>query len=64
MVKHASIYELVTTLTYDTNMEEKRPIDRKRESSGHTDIGSEEDGAIIEMKNIVLIMKLILVGCP
>lgn len=33
-------------------MEEKRPIDRKRESGGHADIGSEEDGAIIEMKNI------------
>jgi len=33
-------------------MEEKRPIDRKRESSGHADIGSAEDGAIIEMKNI------------
>lgn len=33
-------------------MEEKRPIDRKRESAGHSDIGSAEDGAIIEMKNI------------
>lgn len=33
-------------------MEEKRPIDRKRESGGQTDIGSEVDGAIIEMKNI------------
>jgi len=33
-------------------MEEKRPIDRKRESGGHADIGSEEDGAIVEMKNI------------
>lgn len=28
---------------------EKRPIDRKRESSGQTEIGSEADGAIIEM---------------
>lgn len=33
-------------------MEEKRPIDRIRESSGYTDIGSDEDGAIVEMKNI------------
>jgi hypothetical protein len=33
-------------------MEEKRPIDRKRESSGHADIGTEEDGAIVEMKNV------------
>jgi hypothetical protein len=33
-------------------MSEKRPIDRKRESGGHADIGSEEDGAIIEMQNI------------
>lgn len=33
-------------------MEEKRPIDRKREFGGRADIGTEEDGAIIEMKNI------------
>ena len=33
-------------------MEEKRPIDRKRESGGQADIGTEEDGAIVEMKNI------------
>ena len=31
-------------------MEEKRHIDRIRESSGSAQIGSEEDGAIIEMK--------------
>ena len=33
-------------------MEEKRLIDKIRESSGHTDIGSKEDGAIMKMKNI------------
>lgn len=33
-------------------MEEKRPIDRKRESGGQADIGTDEDGAIIEMKNV------------
>lgn len=33
-------------------MNEKRPIDRIRESGGHTDIGTSEDGAIVEMKNI------------
>jgi len=33
-------------------MKEKKPIDRKRESSGHFDVGSMEDGAIVEMKNI------------
>lgn len=33
-------------------MNQKQPIDRIRESGGHADIGSEEDGAIIEMKNI------------
>jgi len=33
-------------------MEEKRPIDRIRDSGGHDDIGSEEDGAIVEMENI------------
>ncbi|TKT90393.1 hypothetical protein [Dyadobacter frigoris] len=33
-------------------MDKKRPIDIKRESGGHAEIGSEEDGAIIELKNI------------
>lgn len=33
-------------------MSEKRPIDRIRDSGGHADIGTLEDGAIIEMKNI------------
>jgi len=33
-------------------MEEKRPIDRKRESGGQAEIGSEEDGEIIEIKSI------------
>lgn len=33
-------------------MKEKKPIDQIRESSGHAEIGSIEDGAIIEMKNI------------
>jgi hypothetical protein len=36
----------------DTTMNEKQPIDRIRESSGHAEISSEEDGAIIQMKNI------------
>ncbi len=33
-------------------MKDKRPIDKIRDSGGHADIGTEEDGAIIEMKNI------------
>ena len=33
-------------------MNDKKPIDRKRESAGHTDVGSAEDGAIVGMKNI------------
>jgi hypothetical protein len=33
-------------------MKEKKPIDRIRESSGHANIGTEEDGAILEMINI------------
>jgi len=33
-------------------MKEKRPIDRIRNSGGHANIGTPEDGAIIEMKNI------------
>lgn len=33
-------------------MKEKRPIDRIRNSGGYADIGTLEDGAIIEMKNI------------
>lgn len=33
-------------------MEEKRQIDLIRDSGGNDDIGSEEDGAIIDMKNI------------
>lgn len=33
-------------------MEEKKPIDRKRESSGQAEIGKEEEGAIIKMVNI------------
>lgn len=33
-------------------MDEKRSIDRIRESGGYTDIGSDLDGAIIEMKSI------------
>lgn len=36
----------------NTTMEEKRPIDRIRESGGPAYIGTTEDGAIIEMKNI------------
>jgi len=33
-------------------MEDKRPIDKKRESGGYIDVGTKEDGAIVEMKNI------------
>lgn len=33
-------------------MKEKRPIDRKRESGGMADIGTKEDGAIIQMIKI------------
>lgn len=33
-------------------MKEKSSIDRIRNSSGHTNIGSKDDGAIMEMKNI------------
>lgn len=33
-------------------MDEKRPIDKKRESGGYADIGTLEDGAIIEMTEI------------
>lgn len=33
-------------------MNEKHDIDRIRNSSGHTTVGSEKDGAIMEMKNI------------
>lgn len=33
-------------------MDERRPIDRKRESGGMADIGSPEEGAIIDMINI------------
>ena len=33
-------------------MNEKRPIDKKRESGGMADIGSKEDGAIVEMTKI------------
>ncbi|MEM9681554.1 MAG: hypothetical protein AAF901_14620 [Bacteroidota bacterium] len=33
-------------------MEDKRPIDRKRESAGTADIGTREDGAILEMTKI------------
>lgn len=33
-------------------MIEKRPIDRIRESGGHADIGTSEDGAIMEMYNV------------
>lgn len=33
-------------------MKEKSDIDRIRNSSGHTTVGSEDDGAIMEMKNI------------
>lgn len=33
-------------------MSEKRPIDRIRESGGHADIGTIEDGAIMEMQNV------------
>lgn len=33
-------------------MKDKRPIDRKRESAGAADIGTKEDGAIIEMTKI------------
>ncbi len=33
-------------------MDKKRPIDKKRESGGYTDIGTLEDGAIVEMKEI------------
>ena len=33
-------------------MEEKRPIDRKRESGGMADIGTAEEGRIVEMINI------------
>jgi len=33
-------------------MEEKKPIDRKRESGGYADIGSKEEGAIMEMRDI------------
>jgi hypothetical protein len=33
-------------------MDEKSPIDKKRESGGYIDIGTEDDGAIIEMINV------------
>ncbi|WP_299840370.1 hypothetical protein [uncultured Tenacibaculum sp.] len=33
-------------------MKEKRPIDKKRESAGMADIGTKEDGAIVEMIKI------------
>lgn len=33
-------------------MSDKRPIDRIRESGGHADIGTNEDGAIMEMQNV------------
>ena len=33
-------------------MEEKRPIDKKREAGGMADIGSAEDGAILELTKI------------
>lgn len=33
-------------------MDERRPIDRKREASGFDDIGTIEDGAILEMYNM------------
>jgi len=33
-------------------MEDKRPIDRKRESGGYADVGSIEDGAIVELLDI------------
>jgi len=33
-------------------MNEKRPIDKKRESAGMADIGTNEDGAIVEMTKI------------
>jgi hypothetical protein len=33
-------------------MSEKRPIDRIRESGGHADIGTIEDGAIMDMQNV------------
>lgn len=33
-------------------MSDKRPIDRIRESGGHSDIGTIEDGAIMEMQNV------------
>jgi len=41
-------------------MTEKRPIDKLRDSGGHADIGTEEEGAIIEMKSVgdrLLILK-------
>ena len=41
-------------------MENKRPIDRIRESGGQADIGTKEDGDIVEVKNIggrILIIK-------
>ena len=33
-------------------MDEKRPIDKKRDSGGMADIGTKEDGAIVEMTKI------------
>src|ERR1700744_3072852 len=33
-------------------MDEKRPIDRKRDSSGHFDVGDETDGAIQQTLNV------------
>jgi len=33
-------------------MKEKRPIDKVRDSGGHANIGTEEDGAIVKIKNI------------
>ena len=32
-------------------MQEKKLVDKIRESSGQTEIGTDEDGAILEMKN-------------
>lgn len=46
------MYKQIIGNLRNENMAEKRPIDRIRKSSGHATIGSIEDGAIIDMKNI------------
>jgi hypothetical protein len=45
-------YDCVELIIDTNNMNDKRPIDQKRESAGMADIGTNEDGAIVEMTKI------------